>query len=257
MVVIFIIIIAALAVYAYERTGGRQLRMDSKEYKGLSGEKRTIGYIKSVTDKDMILHDVRITDEYGNDAQIDIVVLDSTGIYVVEVKNLADNAKIYLTNSKDCKLYYRVKYKPSQQKMMYNPIWQNRTHIKRLSNYLKLPQDYFVNIVSIAGGEYIDYETQRDVIITYSEHISSMLYNEMNRRRYMLDPASIVDIRRALKPEMQAQIERAAELRRQREIKRAERQKKFDKLKQKVVTYIKKQAQFIKNMFRKNEDEKE
>ena len=102
MVVIFIIIIAALAIYAYERTGGRQLRMDSKEYKGLSGEKRTIGYIKSVTDKDMILHDVRITDEYGNDAQIDIVVLDSAGIYVVEVKSLADNAKIYLTNSKDC-----------------------------------------------------------------------------------------------------------------------------------------------------------
>ena len=94
-------------------------------------------------------------------------------------------------------------------------------------------------------------------MITYSEHISSMLYNEMNRRRYMLDPASIVDIRRALKPEMQAQIERAAELKRQREIKRAERQKKFDELKQKVVTYIKKQAQFIKNMFRKNEDEKE
>ena len=37
----------------------------------------------------------------------------------------------------------------------------------------------------------------------------------------------------------------------------AERRKKFDELKQKVVTYIKKQAQFIKNMFRKNEDEKE
>ena len=63
-----------------------------------------------------------------------------------------------------------------------------------------------------------------------------------------------------LKPEMQAQIERAAELQRQREIreaelqkqreeKQAERQKRFDNFKLKIKTYVKKQAEAVKNVF--------
>ena len=260
LLIIILIAIAVAAIYAYGRIEQHQQRISSKEYKGLSGEKRTISYIESAASEDMILHDVRITDKYGNNAQIDIVVLDKTGIYVVEVKNLAENAKIYLTNSKNCKLYYRRKYQPAQQEMMYNPIWQNRTHITRLSTYLNLPSDYFVNIVAIAGGEYVDHETQHDVTITYSHYISGVLRNEMSRRRYKLDNASLVNIRRMLKPEMQAQIERAAELQRQREIretelqkqreeKQAERQKRFDNFKLKIKTYVKKQAEAVKNVF--------
>lgn len=220
-----------------------------KEEKGLQGEYKTIDYIRYVTDDDNILHDVNISDAQGHTAQIDVVVLDYTGIYVVEVKNFANNAKVYLTNSKDTKLYYKIKYQPSQEEVMYNPVWQNRAHINHLSSYLNLSTSYFVNIVSIAGGEYVDYVSDSNVTVTYAYNIVNVLQSEMNRRRNVLNETDIIRIRRALKPEMQAEIEHRAELQRQREIEQEERQAKAVAIKQKISAYIKKQATAIKNMF--------
>ncbi len=226
-----------------------------KEEKGLQGEYKTIDYIRYVTDDDNILHDVNISDTQGHTAQIDVVVLDYTGIYVVEVKNFANNAKVYLTNSKDTKLYYKIKYQPSQEEVMYNPVWQNRAHINHLSSYLNLSTSYFVNIVSIAGGEYVDYVSDNNVTVTYAYNIVNVLQSEMNRRRNVLNETDIIRIRRALKPEMQAEIEHRAELQRQREIEQEERQAKAAAIKQKISAYIKKQATAIKNMFN-NDHEK-
>ena len=221
-----------------------------KEEKGLQGEYKTIDYIRYVTDDDNILHDVNVSDAQGHTAQIDVVVLDYTGIYVVEVKNFANNAKVYLTNSKDTKLYYKIKYQPSQEEVMYNPVWQNRAHINHLSSYLNLSTSYFVNIVSIAGGEYVDYISDHsNVTVTYAYNIVNVLQSEMNRRRNVLNETDIIRIRRALKPEMQAEIEHRAELQRQREIEQEERQAKAVAIKQKISAYIKKQATAIKNMF--------
>ena len=227
-----------------------------KEEKGLQGEYKTIDYIRYVTDDDNILHDVNISDAQGHTAQIDVVVLDYTGIYVVEVKNFANNAKVYLTNSKDVKLYYKIKYQPSQEEAMYNPVWQNRTHINHLSSYLNLSTSFFVNIVSIAGGEYVDYISDHsNVTVTYAYNIVNVLQSKMNRRRNVLNETDIISIRRALKPEMQAEIEHKAELQRQREIEQEERQAKAAAIKQKISAYIKKQATAIKNMFN-NDHEK-
>lgn len=227
-----------------------------KEEKGLQGEYKTIDYIRYVADDDNILHDVNISDAQGHTAQIDVVVLDYTGIYVVEVKNFANNAKVYLTNSKDTKLYYKIKYQPSQEEVMYNPVWQNRAHINHLSSYLNLSTSYFVNIVSIAGGEYVDYISDHsNVTVTYAYNIVNVLQSEMNRRRNVLNETDIIRIRRALKPEMQAEIERKEELKRQREIEKEERQAKAAAIKQKISAYIKKQATAIKNMFN-NDHEK-
>lgn len=248
-VLIAMAIVAALAYFSYNET-------DTKTKKGLYGENKTINYIRYVTDDDNILHDVNITDAQGHTAQIDVVVLDYTGIYVVEVKNFANNAKVYLTNSKDVKLYYKIKYQPSQEEAMYNPVWQNRTHINHLSSYLNLSTSYFVNIVSIADGEYVDYISDHsNVTVTYAYNIVNVLQSKMNRRRNVLNETDIISIRRALKPEMQAEIERRAELQRQREERREAMKAKEATVKRKISAYIKKKATAIKNMFNKNKGE--
>lgn len=248
LIIIFLIVVSIIATQAYFSRN----ELDAKSKKGLYGENKTMNYIRYVTSSDNILHDVNIADAYGNNAQIDVIVLDQTGIYVVEVKNFADNAKVYITDSENVKIYYRIKYQPSQQKSQYNPVWQNRTHIKRLSSCLNLPTSYFVNIVSIAGGEYVDYVSEHsNVTITYANNIVDVLQNEMSRRRYVLDATDIIRIRRALKPEIQAEIERRAELQRQREIRREAIRAKAEAVKQKISAYIRKQATAIKNMFKR------
>lgn len=226
-----------------------------KEEKGLQGEHKTIDYIRYVTDDNNILHDVNISDAQGHNAQIDVVILDHTGIYVVEVKNFANNAKVYLTDNKNIKLYYKI-YQQSQEEVMYNPVWQNRAHINHLSSYLNLPTSYFVNIVSIAGGEYADYvSSHSNVTVTYAYNIVNVLKGKMNQRRSILNETDIIRIRRALKPEMQAEIKRRAELQRQREERREAMKAKAATVKRKISTYIKKKAMAIKNMFKKNKGE--
>lgn len=142
--------------------------------------------------------------------------------------------------------------------VQYNPIRQNRTHIKRLSSYLNLPINNFVSIVAIAGGEYIDYTNQHNAVtITYSYNIASVLCSEISKRSCVFDEAELIKIRRALKPEIQAQIEHKAEQQKQQETVQAERRAKAEALKQKIADYIKKQSTAIKNMFNKNNEKSE
>lgn len=89
----------------------------------------------------------------------------------------------------------------------------------------------------------------------YAYNIVNVLQSKMNRHRNVLNETDIISIRRALKPEMQAEIEHKAELQRQREIEQEERQAKAAAIKQKISAYIKKQATAIKNMFN-NDHEK-
>ena len=57
------------------------------------GEYITKYYLKASTDA-IILRDVFIETDEGNTSQIDIVMIGSKGVYVIEVKNYAD-ANIY------------------------------------------------------------------------------------------------------------------------------------------------------------------
>ncbi len=217
----------------------------TKSQKGLYGENKTINYINCVANYDNILHDVNVSDTNGNNAQVDIVVLDNTGIYVVEVKNFADNAKLYLTDKKYVKVYYKVKYEPSQRKEIYNPVWQNRAHIAKLASYLNVPINYFVNIVSIAGGEYVDYVSDKsNATITYAINIGNVIQSEICRRSHILEDADIIRIRRVLKPEKQAEIEYRAEM-------QAEKQENAEIRKQKISAFIKKISDAVKDTVEK------
>lgn len=101
------------------------------EIKGSFGEQLTKYYSKITTDG-LILHDVLIDGAEGMTSQIDMLIIDKKGIFVVEVK-MYENATIYGNGNKNKWFYYLGGNKYE----IYSPLQQNRNHIKHLKNFLK------------------------------------------------------------------------------------------------------------------------
>lgn len=103
-----------------------------------------------------------------NTAEIDLVLIHTKGIYVIESKNYSgwifgDESNNYWTQCMVNKQRYKF----------YNPIKQNRTHVNAISNYLKIDKKAFISIILFSGRcelkkvpadttEYII--TQRDIL---------------------------------------------------------------------------------------------
>lgn len=103
----------------------------AKELKGGFGEYLTKYYSKLVLDG-LVIHDVLIDGEDGYTSQIDLVIVDLKGVYVVEVKFFED-ARIY-GDGKKSKWYY---YRGGKKFEIYSPLKQNKKHIEYLKVFLK------------------------------------------------------------------------------------------------------------------------
>ncbi len=101
------------------------------DIKGSFGEQLTKYYSKIMTDT-LILHDVLINGADGMTSQIDLLMIGSKGIYVVEVKMYA-NASIY-GDGKKSQWYY---YLGGKKYDIYSPLKQNEKHIQYLKTFLK------------------------------------------------------------------------------------------------------------------------
>jgi len=99
--------------------------------KGNFGEFLTFTYLEELTTFKKLLTNVYIPKEDGTTTEIDLIMIDDTGIYVFESKNYSgwifgDEKDKMWTQS----LGNRQKYK------FFNPIMQNKGHIKALCNVL-------------------------------------------------------------------------------------------------------------------------
>ena len=79
----------------------------------------------------LVFKDVLIDGYEGNTSQIDMVLIDAKGIYVVEVKLYPD---AFIVGDGKKRTWYYYKYK--QKYEIYSPIMQNKNHIKYLKKFL-------------------------------------------------------------------------------------------------------------------------
>jgi len=135
-----VLILYALGIYV-----PRYIKYNQSEYKDISGnnfiktafnvgnfgEFLTFSYLEKLTTFKKLLTNVYIPKDDGTTTEIDLIMIDDTGIYVFESKNYSgwifgDEKNKMWTQS----LEYRRKYK------FFNPIMQNKGHIKALCNVL-------------------------------------------------------------------------------------------------------------------------
>jgi hypothetical protein len=100
-----------------------------------------------------IYRNVYVPKSYGKDTQIDVLMLESFGIFIIEAKNLT--ATISGDWSKE-KL--KVKYRNGKEYDYDNPVLQNSMHYTYLQAISSLSSLYFFNIV--VGGDKTRFENE-------------------------------------------------------------------------------------------------
>jgi hypothetical protein len=95
--------------------------------------------LKSGFSSERIFHDLYVQKSDGSFSQVDVVILTEVGIIVLEVKHLS--GWIYGTGNQI--KWVQVLAYGKQKYSFYNPVFQNKSHIKflknRLSNFNEIP----------------------------------------------------------------------------------------------------------------------
>lgn len=108
------------------------MKMYFPQIKGYIGEQRVNKLLLKLGEGYTVFHDLYVEKEEGRTTQIDHVVVSKYGIFVIETKNYTG----WIFGNEQQKNWTQTIYKNRQS--FYNPILQNRTHIKALQRYLNL-----------------------------------------------------------------------------------------------------------------------
>ena len=108
----------------------------------------------------------------GATSEIDLVMVHETGIFVFESKNYNG----VISGSMDARNWVHIH--PNREKyLFYNPVRQNRNHIRALSNYLQIPETNFYSYVVFSKQCKLGNvpENTRSIIITQTPELGEQL----------------------------------------------------------------------------------
>ncbi len=99
--------------------------------KGNYGEFLIFAYLEKLPRFKKLLANIYIPKEDGTTTEIDLIMIDETGIYVFESKNYSG----WIFGDEKGKTWTQT-LQNKQKNRFFNPIWQNKAHIKALINIL-------------------------------------------------------------------------------------------------------------------------
>lgn len=100
--------------------------------KGNYGEYLTFLELEKLQGNNKILSNLYVPRADGSTTEIDLVMINTTGVYVFESKNYSG---WIFGNEKD--RYWTQTLQGGQKNKLYNPIWQNQGHINALKRAIK------------------------------------------------------------------------------------------------------------------------
>lgn len=137
----------------------------------------------------------------GGYAQIDVLMIHETGIYVIECKN----HKGWIFGSENNLYWYQTLHAGRgrvRKESFYNPILQNNSHINALSNYLGIQKEYLHSCI-VFGRETVLKEVPEDssqCSITKYQNFERNLVNQIQDSRVRLSTNDISRIYAILHP---------------------------------------------------------
>ena len=167
--IIFTIILAVLIIVGLIIL---KLYFSSPKTKGKIGE-ATVASILGTNEPNTqyIINDLLFLDNNGVSRQIDHIVINQYGIWVIETKNY--KGTIYGTESQ--KQWTQVLAYGKVKNQFYNPIKQNTTHIYSLAQKLNINRNFFHNVVVFPNKTDISNITATCVYHMYE--LSELIYS--------------------------------------------------------------------------------
>lgn len=134
----------------------------SARVRGILGERRVRRVLgKSKAGEQYVLNDLRFCDENGKTCQIDHVLINHYGIFVIETKNYS--GRIY-GKERQLEWTQTLNYGKTKNKF-YNPVRQNDTHVYYVNRILEARFPVYSAVVFVQGN--LSHICSRDV---YSLH---------------------------------------------------------------------------------------
>lgn len=152
MIIITIIIVWGLVIIKYNKENKKYKassygKQSNKTFiklladKGARGEYRTSEYLDQAPFQKKLLFNVYIPNRSGALTELDIVMISTKGIYVVENKNYSgwifgdEKSKNWCETIKGKKYFF------------YNPVKQNKSHIKNLEKILQIGENKYQSVI--------------------------------------------------------------------------------------------------------------
>lgn len=169
--------------------------------KGRSGEFDTYNAVKNLGGYKRFLFNVYVPKENGETSELDVILLHESGIYVLESKNyggwiFGSESQPYWTQT------LPAGRKQSQKNRFYNPILQNKGHIKWLHAFLKDDTLHFYSYIVFS-----DHCVLKNITLTSGNHfvanrcaLLSMLQANAAAKGAQLSPEKIDELYEKLYP---------------------------------------------------------
>lgn len=137
--------------------------------KGNRGEYLTYSYLEKISGMRRYIFNCYIPKSDGTTTEIDVIMIHEKGIFVFESKNYSG----WIFGNEQDKTWtvsLRSRHGTAKKYHFYNPVRQNKNHVKWLAKYLGIPQEKFYSFI-IFGSE----ATLKNVLI--SSPYLNVLYN--------------------------------------------------------------------------------
>lgn len=118
-------------------------------------ENRLYAYIKNEFPDAKFIRNAYIPKQDNTFSEIDLLMVDKTGIYIVEAKNFAGTITGNWTE--DDKLI--IKHPGGSSYDFFNPVKQNTKHYKNLKNATGLDSHYFRSLIVLGDHTIFDFKT--------------------------------------------------------------------------------------------------
>ena len=125
IIVIALLLIGLLYILVSSRTS-------NSEWKGKYGEKLTEDELKRLSKygvEGKIIRNVYLPKENGETSEVDVVFVTTKGIFLIESKNYSG----WIFGNENNK-NWTATLKGGIKNQFYNPIWQNKTHVRWMEN---------------------------------------------------------------------------------------------------------------------------
>lgn len=209
MIIVTIIIIWGLVIIKYNKENEKYKassygKQSNKTFiklladKGARGEYRTSEYLDQAPFQKKLLFNVYIPNRSGALTELDIVMISTKGIYVVENKNYSgwifgdEKSKNWCETIKGKKYFF------------YNPVKQNASHIKNLEKVINVGEEKYKSIIAFNANANLKKITieSKNLHVMVSTKISSFLQEE-NKLPDQLTNEEIEEIYKKLLPSTQ------------------------------------------------------
>ena len=121
-----------------------------------------------------------------SESEVDVLLLHETGIYVMESKNYAG----WIFGSADQRQWTQT-FETGRKERFYNPIIQNRAHVKALATHLGLSEDIFRSYIVFSERcelRKVPANTE-DYLICQRRHLLKLLRRDIEGRPRRFDDA--------------------------------------------------------------------